>query len=94
MKDGDPYLGLITPNILAAARIQKLLATAKTTPDPLIKAAPTASVLLRPKPSATSVKSRLTTTSPSRVSVMKSPMRASDTPRLDKCRARINVVVP
>ena len=88
------HLGLITPTMLAVTKIQKLPLIANTTPLTLIRNAPAIRTFLLPKPSAKRVRKKLMTTSPRRVNVMNRPMRASDTSRLDRYKARISVEVP
>ena len=88
------YLGLITPNMLAATKTQKFPLMANTTPLALINPAPNINIRRLPNPSATRVRRKLMTTSPSSVNVMKSPILASDVPRLERYSANIRVVAP
>lgn len=80
----DTYLGLMTPKIAAAIRIQKFSNRAKMTPLITINADPRANTALLPMESATRVRKKLITTSPARVKVMNRPMRSSGMSSEDK----------
>jgi hypothetical protein len=89
-----PNLRLIASNALAATSTQQLLHLAKTIPLAVISKEPKPSILRRPMPSAMIVKTKLLTTSPSSVSVMKSPIFSSELPKYDRYGARLSVGLP
>ena len=87
-------VALITPTTAANNNIQKFSNRAKVAPDSTIKTEPPKSTRRRPTRSATSVRDNESSTSPRRVSVMKSPIYSSEKSSAEKKSANIRELVP
>lgn len=90
----ETHLGLKIPSAAAGRRTQYSPLVANTSPLPSIKTAPMANILLLPKPSAANVINTATITFPSKVRLINKPIFASETPRLERYKARIKEQAP